>query len=667
MRRTVGQADVGSLPAPVLWLLATTARRGLLCVGAVAVASNHLTIGVVTASEPDVADVGAAFEAADVNHDRLLSLEEFTAQPGDANVYRRDFRLMDVDRNGRLTPEEVATVADPMDHLLDAALAALEEGLRQGGRDAVSGLQTKTFVFLAVGSLAPDGRNTMDEQWLTQADPNQDGQVSPNETERFLEIHLGILAPTGERLRDRRGRVVNSAAFIAKDENRDWALTRKEFVGAQDNRWLEEVFESLDQDRDGLLTVAEFGTLQGVGYDDVAGWFRDADTNLDAHLDVREAVVAVLATQRVLIPICFRVFDGDNDGRLSFDEYRLSMLANPIASWEEMPRDQDDDYLLSFEEFRFGAAQCELLRLYYFHKLDANGDNKLSQTEFAFRTQPGRCFHLLAADGSEMRLLHARNDYPHCGSPAVSPDGKTVAFDGRHGGLSLRQQRILMMSIDGTGFRDVCEGLMPTWSPDGKRFACSRYEPAGIWIVDADGANAQRLADGWAAQWSPDGGSIAFTNDNGIWTYDVASGAIREVFAASQHTYRTIYWNMCWSPDSRRLVFKARTDNGADIVSINMVSDDPDLRVHYSGDGSIEPDTAWSPDGRRIVFSMESPGSSQRLLYELDPTTDDPPVPVKGTDTALTYKTSCFTPDGKWIIAATMDLEGQPRNADLDQ
>src|SRR5690606_31794691 len=122
------------------------------------------------------------------------------------------------------------------------------------------------------------------------------------------------------------------------------------------------------------------------------------------------------------------------------------------------------DYVMSFDEFRFGDFHAELLRLFYFHRFDTNSDGTLSRKEFPFRMQPPRNFHLLAADGSEFRRLYANDEYPHCGSPAVSPDGKTIAFDGRTGGKSLCEQRILMMSIDGTGFRDVCEGLMPTWS-----------------------------------------------------------------------------------------------------------------------------------------------------------------------------------------------------------
>ncbi len=621
------------------------------------------------AAEPVRSPVRAAFDATDTNHDRLLSFKEYLAGEGNPDIRRRDFHLFNIDGNGRLSGTEFAAIPglvaapkrgaipDPFNHLFDAAQAAMQKSLKQAGQRDAAGVPAPTFVLLVLGTISPDGSQRMDDRWTAQADLDGDGRVNRMEAERFLEIHLGVRSPSGELLREPNGRVVALGRFQRIDTDRNQTLERDEFLQGRGDELSQQEFDAADRDRDGVLTFEEFGSPEGPGIDDPVEWFRNADENLDGLVGVAEAEQATEEARRALIPLSFRAFDEDEDGKLSLDEYRLSMLGNPVAMWEKVPEDADEDHLLSFGEFQFPAAQCELLRLYYFHRLDTNGDKLLTVQEFPFRAPPPNMFHLLAADGSEFRQLYANEEYPHCGSPAVSPDGKWIAFDGRRGGESLREQRILMTSIDGTDFRDVCKGLMPTWSKDGKQFACSRFKPKqGIWIIDADGSHARRIADGWAAQWSPDGRTIAFTNHNGVSAYDVQSGETREVLTAADHPYRTVYWNMCWSSDSRRLLFKARTDRGADLASIRMTGDDPDLKVHYSGDRSISEDSAWSPDGNRVVFCMESPEAGEQMLYEFDPTKDDPPKIVEGIGRSLTYRSGgCFTPDGKWLIVATKE------------
>src|SRR5690606_38326384 len=73
----------------------------------------------------------------------------------------------------------------------------------------------------------------------------------------------------------------------------------------------------------------------------------------------------------------------------------------------------------------------KLLLEFYFHRLDADGDDRLSRDELPFQGRPPGAMKLLAADGSALLPLYTNAEYPHCGSPAVSPDGQTIAFDGR--------------------------------------------------------------------------------------------------------------------------------------------------------------------------------------------------------------------------------------------
>jgi TolB protein len=99
--------------------------------------------------------------------------------------------------------------------------------------------------------------------------------------------------------------------------------------------------------------------------------------------------------------------------------------------------------------------------------------------------------------------------------PAVSPDGKQIAFARGRSGLSTRltpvqliaSRRLIVMDADGThphrltaapGWTDEA----PVWSPDGQSLLFVRWRrhrqgqaaEATLWAVRADGTDAQRLA-----------------------------------------------------------------------------------------------------------------------------------------------------------------------------
>jgi Tol biopolymer transport system component len=266
--------------------------------------------------------------------------------------------------------------------------------------------------------------------------------------------------------------------------------------------------------------------------------------------------------------------------------------------------------------------------------------------------KPG-VLYALNADGTDWHRLFELEGYPTCGSPAVSPDGKTIAFDGWHmaGNQQQGPAKLFAVDIDGTKPRELCTGQMPTWSPDGKFLACSRStQPYGIWIMTADGKEHKHIRAAWGAQWSPDGKQIAFYEGTKILTYDVASGEFNQVLGGDANPYKQIFWNMSWSPDSTRICFKgAKPDGSEELAIVDAAGAEFGFKVRFTTKTFV-PDFAWHPRGDRIVFCMWSAERKRMQLHELDPDFEDPPALTAGQDETRHNNSPCWTPDGKQLI-----------------
>ncbi|MBI3410615.1 MAG: DUF1553 domain-containing protein [Planctomycetes bacterium] len=129
--------------------------------------------------------------------------------------------------------------------------------------------------------------------------------------------------------------------------------------------------------------------------------------------------------------------------------------------------------------------------------------------------------------------------------PAVSPDGKQIAFSSIRDG----DFEIYVMNVDGSNVRRLTKSpgidTRPAWSPDGKRiaFTSNRDNNFEIYVIDTDGANVRR----------------------------VTSHPERDDYAA-------------WHPDGRRLVMVSERNGKHDLYLVDVPESTPERAFHFEND-----------------------------------------------------------------------------------
>lgn len=602
------------------------------------------------------------FNTLDLNKDQRLQLDEYVRHtPSKADILKRDFKLFDIDQNNKLSFNEFMTtplvvpiedrgpLPDPLDAYVDHAMTAMDKSFDDWDQHPQRDVHAWTFVQLFIATF---GSSTTRPS-LKEADSNGDGNVSRREARQFLEIQAGVRRYDGTLLRSADGRVCNLAQFRQIDETGDGVIDPVEFKTRTSAKGdFLRLFMRGDTDKDGLISFGEWRQLPSRGQISPVNEFRRLDTNLDARVDKAELLKNVPAWKKPMSDCVFPGFDTDSDGVLTLDEYRMTMQANPCIRWQMSVADLDGDHELTFSEFKFDTMRFPLLRWLYFHRLDTNGDGVLTTNEFNFRVKIPDEFFIINADGTGWRSLFRFETHFACGSPAVSPDGKTLAFDA----WSVKPRTsptIFKMELGTNNPRKISSGSMPSWSPDGKRFACSQ---SGVRIINTDGWNPMEIRNnGWGAQWSPDGKTIAYTEGSAIKSYDVSTKKVRTILQT--HDYKKVYWNMAWSPDSRQICFKGeKADGSLEIATLNTTDAEPTHKVLHSTMLNINADFAWHPDGDRIAFGMYCPERKKTQIYELNPNQNKPPTLVPGQDETRNNNDVCWTPDGEQLIVVSGDF-----------
>ncbi|QDT96524.1 EF-hand domain-containing protein [Gimesia aquarii] len=343
------------------------------------------------------------FKIQDTNHDGYVNETEFLSSfPKEKQPEaKRDFQLFNRNGDKYLSFDEYRTIAGlvpvslrselshPLTVLVEEQLAVLKKQWPEWDSDRNDHLSPEEFKAVKIHERITG----LPEADLKEWDCDADGKISLEDCRRVLEAAYGIRRLDGQPLHLPSGQVVYWWHFKALDRDHDDELTLQEFM-AYYQRLGDEAgkkrFVEGDQDQNAKINLTEWAAMPGHLLDPIAE-FRKMDVNLDASLDEAELMEGIAPFLRPLAQFTFPGFDLDQDGRLSLDEYRLTLVANRIENWDVTSRDTDHDGRLSLQEMAWiPGLELSLLRQDYFRQLDQNQNGYLELDEFKVSIDGGK-------------------------------------------------------------------------------------------------------------------------------------------------------------------------------------------------------------------------------------------------------------------------------------
>jgi Tol biopolymer transport system component len=197
---------------------------------------------------------------------------------------------------------------------------------------------------------------------------------------------------------------------------------------------------------------------------------------------------------------------------------------------------------------------------------------------------------------------------------AASSDGSRLAYVGIGDEGNLQ---IFIAGIDGSGIRQLTHdpkgATSPAWSPDGKMVAYNGS--GGLYVADvATGKSTPITGEGRIQRWSqlqvtPDGSSLLYTGGSHsqafLRTVPIEGG--KSTVLIGRHEGMGYAGNGSLSPDGSQVTMMGNEINGPGALRFVANTDGSELRT-IPGRRS-NPGGTWSPDGKLIVCAASDTNS----------------------------------------------------------